>query len=78
MAHTRSAAKRINPEKAHSDNGMLKEDTTVEPVPEKNAPSLAKKRGRDRREDGASPKKRRRGKPGELCQLNLDVLFLVR
>ncbi|KAF8547193.1 hypothetical protein OG21DRAFT_951851 [Imleria badia] len=37
-------------------------------------PSPAKKR----RQDGAeSSKKRRRGKPGELCQLNLDVLFLI-
>ena len=31
-----------------------------------------------RREDTAAPKKRCRGKPSELCQLNLDVLFLVR
>jgi len=46
------------------------QDTTV-------APSRTKKR----RVDGTeSSKKQRRGKPGELCQLNLDsdVLFLVR
>ncbi|KAI9568846.1 hypothetical protein HD554DRAFT_678596 [Boletus coccyginus] len=35
---------------------------------------LPKKR---RREDPVAPKKRLRAKPGQLCQLNLDVLFLI-
>ena len=35
--------------------------------------SSAKKR----QADITTPKERRRGKPAEMCQLNLDVLFLV-
>ncbi|KAF8549533.1 hypothetical protein OG21DRAFT_582465 [Imleria badia] len=30
-----------------------------------------------RRKYSAAPKRQRRGRPGELCQLNLDVLFLI-
>lgn len=33
---------------------------------------------KNRRGNVKPPKKHRRGKRGELCQLNLDVLFLVR
>ena len=75
MVQTRSVAKKIE-SKAHTDDGALKQEaTTVDPTPGNGAPPIVKKR---RREDVAPPKKRRRGKPSELCQLNLDVLFLVR
>lgn len=75
MVLTRSAAKTIETGKApgHGNNAVLPEGTTVEHLPP-NGTSATKRR----RQDVAPPKKRRRGKPGELCQLNLDVLFLVR
>ena len=38
-------------------------------------PPPVKKR---RVDDAGSTKNHHRGEPGELCQLNLDVLFLVR
>ncbi|KAF8141420.1 hypothetical protein EV363DRAFT_1204107 [Boletus edulis] len=62
MVQTRAATRRI-------ESGQeLPQDTAVTQLP-------TKKR---RTEDGTSPpKKRRRGKPSELCQLNLDVLFLL-
>ena len=67
MVQTRSAAKRVESGKVRT--------TTVKHSLEIDVPTPAKK---PRREDTAAPKKRRREKPGELCQLNLDVLFLVR
>ncbi|KAG8221221.1 hypothetical protein J3R82DRAFT_1383 [Butyriboletus roseoflavus] len=72
MVQTRSSAKTIETGQAHSNNGvLLANDTTVE---HPGTSSSAKKR---RRQVVTPPKKRRRGKPGELCQLNLDVLFLI-
>ncbi|KAI9454591.1 hypothetical protein HD554DRAFT_2031241 [Boletus coccyginus] len=42
------------------------------------ATAVTPSRTKKRRVDGTeSSKKQRRGKPGELCQLNLDVLFLL-
>lgn len=75
MVQTRSAAKRVESGQVHANDGVLTKDTTVKLASGDGVPSPAKK---PRREDAAAPKKRRRGKPGELCQLNLDVLFLVR
>ena len=68
MVHTRSAAKKIESGQVHDDGeGLVTKDTPVE------HPA-----GR-RRDTTVAPKKRGRGKqPGEICQLNLDVLFLVR
>ncbi|KAF8549177.1 hypothetical protein OG21DRAFT_1470336 [Imleria badia] len=74
MVQTRSAAKRIESGKVHNDNGTLQENPTVDLASGNGVPSPAKKR---RREEAAPSKKRRRGKPSELCQLNLDVLFLI-
>ncbi|KAI9454596.1 hypothetical protein HD554DRAFT_2244476 [Boletus coccyginus] len=61
MVQTRATTKRI-------DSGQRPPQDAAD------APSRTKKR----RVDGPeSSKKQRRGKPGELCQLNLDVLFLL-
>ena len=62
MVQTRAVTRKI-------ESGQpLPQDTAVSPsVPKK-------RRAADRAQ---SPKKRHRSKPGELCQLNLDVLFLV-
>ncbi|KAI9462994.1 hypothetical protein HD554DRAFT_1433527 [Boletus coccyginus] len=60
----------------HLKDRRLTKDATVEHPSGNRAPPPAKKR---QRKDTAAPKKRRRrGKPGEICQLNLDMLFLVR
>ena len=76
VLHTRSAAKKIESGKVHNDDGMITADTPVGHPAEHRVPSMAKKRRRE--STTAAPKKRRSGKPGEICQLNLDVLFLVR
>ena len=74
MVQTRSAANQIKSGQVHNDDGIV---TPVEHPLRNHAPSLAKKQKRRREGSTAAPKKRRRGKPGEICQLNLDVLFLV-
>jgi len=63
MVQTRATTKRI--------------DSGQEPL---QYTAVTASRTKKRRVDGTEspPKKQRRGKPGELCQLNLDVLFLVR
>jgi hypothetical protein len=76
MVQTRSAAKKIERGRFHNDDGIVTKHTPVNDPPGNRAPSAAKKRQREGRT--AAPKKRQRGKPGEICQLNLDVLFLVR
>ncbi|KAF8133325.1 hypothetical protein EV363DRAFT_1215048 [Boletus edulis] len=68
MVLTRSAAKRLEPEQATGDN-------LVENPPGDCGLSLAKKRRRQG--STTAPKKRRRRGPGKMCQLNLDVLFLI-
>jgi hypothetical protein len=75
MVQTRSAANKIESKQVHNDDGMVTKDTPVEHPPGNHAPSSAKKHQREG--STAAPKKPRRGKPGEICQLNLDVLFLV-
>ena len=76
IMHTRSAAKKVESGQVHNDDGMVIKDTHIDHRGENRAPSMAKKQRRDG--TTAAPKKRRRGKPAEICQLNLDVLFLVR
>ena len=49
----------------------MSQDGTVELLPGDGAVPPAKKRRRGRAAD------QRRGNPAELCQLNLDVLFIV-
>ena len=72
MVQTRSSVKKIESGKARNNDGRI----TTEHSPGNSVPSPAKKR---RINDKAAPKRQCRGKPeGELCQLNLDVLFLVR
>jgi hypothetical protein len=70
MVQTRSAAQKIESGQVHSEDVIVTKDSAVD------TPSPRKKRRREG--STATPKKRRRGKPGEICQLNLDVLFLVR
>ena len=73
MVQTRSAAQKIESGQVHNDDGVV---TPIEHLSGNRGPLPAKKRRREG--STAAPKKRRRGKPGEICQLNLDVLFLVR
>ena len=63
MVQTRATTKRI-------DSGQeLPQDIAI----------VAPRTKKPRADHGAeSSRKKRRGKPGQLCQLNLDVLFLVR
>ena len=76
MVLTRSSAKRIEPRKAPDDGGMSTANgTVVESPPRNRAPTPVKKR---RVGGTTASKKRPRAQPGEICQLNLDVLFLVR
>ena len=77
MVQTRSAANKIESRNVHSDDGMVAKDTPIGHPPGNPAPSPAKKRRREGTST-ATPKKRRKGKLREICQLNLDVLFLVR
>ncbi|KAG6382003.1 hypothetical protein JVT61DRAFT_634 [Boletus reticuloceps] len=72
MVQTRSVAKKIDSTQVHTNESEIQEGTSVELADD--TPPPAKK---TRREDTAAPNTRRRGKPGELCQLNLDVLFLI-
>lgn len=66
---------RIESGQVRDDDGALPQDSAIEPSPGGDPSSPTKKR---RRLDATeSPKKRRRRKREELCQLNLDVLFLV-
>jgi hypothetical protein len=69
MVQTRSAAQKIESGQVHSEDVIVTKDSAVD------TPSPRKKRRREG--STATPKKRRRGKPGEICQLNLDVLFLI-
>lgn len=62
MVHTRATTKKLESGQASPQDSAV-------------ALSPSKKRRRDGPE---SFKKRHRGKPSPLCQLNLDVLFLVR
>ena len=71
-----SAVQKVESGQVHSDDGLVTKDSAVEHPPGYRSPLLEEKRRRDG--STAAPKKRRRGKPGEICQLNLDVLFLVR
>ena len=69
MVHTRSAVKKVDSGQVHNDERMVTQDTPVDQLAKKCRPEGTT----------AAPKKRQRGKqPGEICQLNLDVLFLVR
>ena len=76
IMHTRSTAKKVESGKVHNNDGMVIKDTPIDHRGGNRAASMAKKQRRDG--TTAAPKKRRRGKPAEICQLNLDVLFLVR
>ncbi|KAF8435086.1 hypothetical protein L210DRAFT_1053936 [Boletus edulis BED1] len=69
MVQTRSVAKKIDSTQVHTNESEIQEGTSAN-----DAPPPAKK---TRREDTEALNKRRRVKPGELCQLNLDVLFLI-
>jgi hypothetical protein len=77
MVQTRSAAKIINPGPVDDDgNGVLQtQNDTVKPPADDGALPPAKKR---RREGEQAPKKSRRRKSGNIFQLNLDVLYVVR
>ena len=70
------ASNRIESGQVHYSNEpeVLSQDDTVELSPGNGAKPPAKKCRRGRADP---PKKRRRGNPAELCQLNLDVLFIV-
>ena len=74
MPQTRSISKRIGAGQVHNDNKVPQRDGIVELPPGNGTAPPAKKRRVGR---GDSGKKRRRENPGELCQLNLDVLFIV-
>lgn len=73
MVQTRAAAKKTDPGHVQSNGEVMPQDTTgtVERVTGP-SPSPTKKR----RRDGANPESSK--KAGQQCQLNLDVLFLVR
>jgi hypothetical protein len=77
MVQTRSTAKRVNlGQVGDGGNGILTtQDDTIELPADDGAPPPAKKR---RREDEQTPKKSRRRKSGDIFQLNLDVLYVVR
>ena len=74
VLQTRSTSKRIESGPLHYGNEVLPQDDTIELSPGDGATPPAKKRRRGRADP---PGKQRRGNPAELCQLNLDVLFIV-
>ena len=75
MVQAESAAKIIEPGKVYTSDGVLLVNTTVERPLASGAPTPAKN---CRPQGTAVHKERLRGMPGGPCQLNLDVLFLVR
>lgn len=76
MVETRSVAERVKSAQVDDDgNRVLYHDPTVEPLADDGAPPPVKKR---RRECEQAPKKSRRRKRGDILQLNLDVLYIVR